>query len=50
MEFTVIQCHVVKPPLRRYEMQDILAIESSWLTELAPHMYKLVPVNTQMRS
>ncbi|KAI7836590.1 hypothetical protein COHA_009551 [Chlorella ohadii] len=32
-----------------YEMRDILAIESGWLTELAPHMYRLAPVNTQMR-
>lgn len=31
-------------------MQDLLAIESAWLTELAPHMYKLVPLNPNMRS
>lgn len=33
----------------RYDMQDLLAIESSWLTELAPHMYRLVPVNPALR-
>ncbi len=37
-------------PCCRYEMQDVLAIEAAWLTDLAPHMYKLVPVNPQMRS
>ena len=35
--------------LGRYEMRDVLAIESGWLTELAPHMYRLVPLNPQMR-
>lgn len=30
-------------------MRDVLAIESSWLTELAPHMYRLVPLNPQLR-
>lgn len=30
---------------RRYEMRDVLAIESEWLTELAPHMYHTVPAN-----
>ena len=34
---------------RRYDMRDVLAIESAWLTELAPHMYRLVPLNPQMR-
>lgn len=24
-----------------YEMQELLAIEPSWLTELAPHMYEM---------
>jgi hypothetical protein len=33
----------------RYDMRDVLAIESAWLTELAPHMYRLVPLNPQMR-
>ncbi|KAL4435416.1 hypothetical protein ABPG77_006178 [Micractinium sp. CCAP 211/92] len=32
-----------------YEMRDVLAIESAWLTELAPHMYRLVPLNPQLR-
>ena len=37
------------PRCCRYEMQDLLAIESAWLTELAPHMYRVVPVNPQLR-
>lgn len=32
-----------------YEMRDVLAIESGWLTELAGHVYKMVPLNPQMR-
>lgn len=36
-------------PSRRYEMRDLLAIESGWLIELAPHMYRLAPLNPQMR-
>ena len=30
-------------------MRDVLAIESAWLTELAPHMYRLIPINPAMR-
>ena len=30
-------------------MRDVLAIESAWLTELAPHMYRLAPLNPQLR-
>eukprot|EP00887_Chlorella_sp_A99_P002951 scaffold24.g2951.t1 len=32
-----------------YEMREVHAIESGWLTELAPHMYRLVPVNPSHR-
>ncbi|KAI3425228.1 hypothetical protein D9Q98_008996 [Chlorella vulgaris] len=32
-----------------YEMRDVLAIESGWLTELAGHVYRMVPLNPQMR-
>lgn len=45
-EQPLIQQHTL--PLRRYEMRDVLAIESAWLTELAPHMYRLVPLNPQL--
>ena len=31
-------------------MQDLLAIDPEWLTELAPWMYSMVPVNTQLRA
>ena len=33
----------------RYEMRDVLAIDSVWLTELAGHVYQMVPLNPQMR-
>ena len=32
-----------------YDMREVHAIESQWLSELAPHFYQLVPINSNMR-
>lgn len=33
-----------------YEMQEVMSIQSEWLTEVAPHFFATVPINPNSRS